>query len=394
MNKIEEIFTSWNISFNPNNEQNELASKRIEVCNSCEFKKIKFGINTCSVCGCALKAKVFTPVEGACPKGKWDNIDFVTPLKKEKKLRFVSAQPATLYYSWQVEVLLNNFLELGMNLNDVDIVCSVADGVPDEWRKLANNYPARFFFYRDLRKDTKYVSSIRPHILKQHFKKHPYLKDDAIFYHDCDIIFTKNPNEWITYEMINDDKWYGSDVIWYISHDYIKSKGDDILEEMCDISGISIQTLKDNQTKSIGAQYLLKNISHNFWERVEHESEMLFSEITTINLAKKKANPKYHELQIWCSDMWALLWNGWKMNIETVVHPNFDFSWGTSNKEDFLKYNIFHNAGVTASSKNLFYKARYMQKLPYDEDLEIDDRMASYQYFNFIKKVGKKSVLL
>jgi hypothetical protein len=29
------------------------------------------------VCGCALKAKVFTPIKGACPKGKWDEIDNV-----------------------------------------------------------------------------------------------------------------------------------------------------------------------------------------------------------------------------------------------------------------------------------------------------------------------------
>jgi hypothetical protein len=394
MNKIEEIFKSWNISFNPNDSQSEVASKRIEICNSCDFKSTTFGINRCSVCGCALKAKIFSPVKGACPKGKWDKVDTTYKIPTtEKKLRFICAQPATLYYAWQVEVMLNNFRQKGVNLNDVDVICSINDNIPEEWSKLANNYAARFFFYRDLRKVKKYISSIRPNILKQHFKNHPYLKNDTIFYHDCDIIFTRNPKEWITYEMINDDKWYGSDVIWYISHDYIKSKGDDILEEMCDISGISIKNVKDNQNNSIGAQYLLKDISHNFWERVEYESEMLFTQITETNIKKKKENPKYHEVQIWCADMWALLWNGWKMGKETIIHDNFRFSWGTSNKKDFYECNIFHNAGVTGGSKNLFYKAMYMKKLPYDEELEIDEGMASYQYFNFIKKVGKKSVL-
>lgn len=75
MNKIEEIFKAWNISFNPDNEQTELASKRIEICNFCEHKVTNLGINRCSVCGCALKGKVFSPVKGACPKGKWDIID-------------------------------------------------------------------------------------------------------------------------------------------------------------------------------------------------------------------------------------------------------------------------------------------------------------------------------
>jgi hypothetical protein len=75
MNKVEEIFKAWNIAFNPDNEQSELASKRIEICNSCEFKVTNLGINRCSVCGCALKGKVFSPIKGSCPKGKWDKID-------------------------------------------------------------------------------------------------------------------------------------------------------------------------------------------------------------------------------------------------------------------------------------------------------------------------------
>jgi len=58
MNKIKEIFKSWNIALNPDETQAELASKRIEICNSCEFKVENLGFNQCSVCGCALKAKV------------------------------------------------------------------------------------------------------------------------------------------------------------------------------------------------------------------------------------------------------------------------------------------------------------------------------------------------
>ena len=74
MNKIEEIFKSWNISFDPNNKQSKLASQRIEICNSCEFKRTTLKVNTCGVCGCLLKGKIFSPVVSACPKGKWDEI--------------------------------------------------------------------------------------------------------------------------------------------------------------------------------------------------------------------------------------------------------------------------------------------------------------------------------
>jgi hypothetical protein len=75
MNQLQEIFTAWGIAFNPNNEQAEKAAKRIEVCNSCDKKVTNLGIHRCSVCGCALKGKIFSPIQGACPEGKWDEVD-------------------------------------------------------------------------------------------------------------------------------------------------------------------------------------------------------------------------------------------------------------------------------------------------------------------------------
>jgi hypothetical protein len=82
MNKIIEIFKAFSIAFNPNDEQAELASKRIEICNKCEFKHIidVMNISRCSVCGCALSGKIYTPKVysddgGSCPKGKWENIE-------------------------------------------------------------------------------------------------------------------------------------------------------------------------------------------------------------------------------------------------------------------------------------------------------------------------------
>ena len=74
MNKIQEIFKSWSISIDPNQEQSELAIERISICNECEFKAT-FPIIHCSICKCALKGKIFTPVKGTCPMGKWDEVD-------------------------------------------------------------------------------------------------------------------------------------------------------------------------------------------------------------------------------------------------------------------------------------------------------------------------------
>ena len=317
-------------------------------------------------------------------------------------LRFVSASPAIKYYSWQVEVLLNNFIEMGINLNQVDIVCwKQTEEVPEEWQKLANGYPARFFFYDDTRETRHYISSIRPNILKQHFTKYPELEKEAILYHDCDIVFTK-PIKWEQY--LQDNKWYGSDCRWYIGHDYIISKGEDILDKMCEIVDIEKQLVKDNELNAIGAQYLMKGINAQFWANVEKDCERLFKEITDLNnekieldrhtMSEGESRQPYHPLQIWCADMWAVLWNGWKLGYESVCHPDLEFAWATSNEDDWNRLNIFHNAGVTGSEQGLFYKAIYMNELPYNKNLEIKEGTASKKYYEIIQKLEKKSVLL
>jgi hypothetical protein len=306
------------------------------------------------------------------------------------KIRFICAQPATLFYAWQVEVMLQNFISVGININNVEIVCNIEDNVPPEWSKLANGYAARFFFYYDKRETKHYVSSIRPNILKQHFEAYPELKDDAIFYHDCDIVFTK-PIEW--YKFTFDNKWYGSDTRFYISHDYIISKGEDILDKMCEIVNIDKQVIKDNELNCIGAQYLMKGIDATFWANVEKDSEKLFKEITEISIQKRLANPSYHELQIWCADMWAVLWNGWKLGYETIVHDDLKFSWATSNQKTWDECFIYHNAGAVNSNSGIFYKSDYNYKLPYNEELDIKKDTASYNYWQLIQKTAKTSVL-
>jgi hypothetical protein len=291
--------------------------------------------------------------------------------------------------------MINNFMEMGINPNHIDVVCWKQDGfIPDNWIKLSNAYPCRFLFYDDTRETKHYISSIRPNILKQHWTRFPELKDEAIFYHDCDIIFTKPTHQWITSEMINDANWYGSDTRWYIAHSYIKGKGQQIIDRMCEIMDLPESLIIDNEMNAIGAQYLMKNINYEFWDRVETDSELLYRDITELNNQIKQTTPTYHELQIWCADMWAVLWGAWRLGYNTVCHPNFDFSWGTSTQDDYYKMNIMHNAGVVNSMSGLFYKAEYINKLPYNENLDIKENTASWHYWNWIHSTSKKSILI
>lgn len=72
MNKIQEILQSYLTSFNPTDEQRELAAKRLKVCSDCEFWIQGQIRDYCNQCGCTTSAKVFSPKgSDACPMKKW-----------------------------------------------------------------------------------------------------------------------------------------------------------------------------------------------------------------------------------------------------------------------------------------------------------------------------------
>jgi len=85
MNKIEEIFKAWQISYNPTSLQGELAIKRMEICDICDSKKTNPVIH-CGECGCLLSKKIYTPVIGGCPRGKWIAVEMDFESKKNKKI--------------------------------------------------------------------------------------------------------------------------------------------------------------------------------------------------------------------------------------------------------------------------------------------------------------------
>ena len=76
---IKEIVSAWAAKVHPTLEQRELATQRAGVCANCdmvgEALKGAAGTRYCKECGCLLEAKVYSNKEGACPKGKWDEID-------------------------------------------------------------------------------------------------------------------------------------------------------------------------------------------------------------------------------------------------------------------------------------------------------------------------------
>lgn len=79
MNKISEIVGAWIVSFNPTDEQKELAEKRYEICLGCEHygkKRPITGDEFCKKCLCPIQKKVYSQkLNETCPLKKWDDVE-------------------------------------------------------------------------------------------------------------------------------------------------------------------------------------------------------------------------------------------------------------------------------------------------------------------------------
>jgi hypothetical protein len=293
-------------------------------------------------------------------------------------MKFICVQPAIDYYTWQVEVMINNFIKNGINPNDIEIVSSYYGSISDKWRSLANRYnTVRFFFYTDTRIKYNYISSIRPHLLHKHWLKFPELEKETIFYHDCDIILSKPVN---FTNLLNDNVCYVSNTVSYIGAKYIRSKGEHLLDIMTDVVGINKQLVIDNEKDSGGAQYLLKNISAEFWNKVYWDAENMYKPIVKLQNGDH-SNP----FQIWCADMWSVLWNLWLIGKEVKVTDAMSFSWATSGMHDWDKHPIYHNAGATGQNKEIFYKGIYQAQTPYN--IKLEDFSDKFCSFNYVKEI-------
>jgi len=312
-----------------------------------------------------------------------------------KELVFVSAQPDDLYFAWQIEIQIHNFRQYNYSDKMHVVVYYAGQKQRNFWNKLVATYPeVKFFFYKDQgAKINPYIPVLRPHILKQFFKENPDLKDKAVFYHDSDICLTGNID---FLRLCKGNTWYLSDTVSYIGANYLKSKGEYIFKEMCRIVGIDEQLVIDNERNSGGAQYLMKNIDYTFWEKVENDCLALYKYMCECNEKDLFHRQPRTDIQAWCADMWAVLWNGLLRGNEVRLDKDLNFSWATSMQQEFQNCKIFHLAGATADRPDLFFKGNYINSLPYGKvDFnKISDKYGSHFYAKLVEEVGKVSCLI
>jgi len=306
-------------------------------------------------------------------------------------MKWISAQPATIYYAWQVEVYINNFIENGVSPADIIVLFLVDGEIPKEIQLLQRSYPyISFYFYNDSRMDKSYIPSIYFNAVKQHFREHTELENETILFHDSDTILLK-PVEFDS--LLKGNQWYFSNTKDYINYDYIISKGEEVYDRMLNVVGISPLIPKLCNSNSGGAQHLIKNSTFAFWNKVERDSIVMYNMFCATEHQYQKKHEGDYPIQKWTAGMWSLLWNAWYFGQEVLISDKLDFCWATDRIDNMKGKQFLHNAGVTEMGQELFFKGGYTNTLPYGRNLRISKEWCSYEYYKWIEKVGSISPL-
>ena len=319
---------------------------------------------------------------------------------------YISTQPRIPYYAWHLEVMLTNFKQVGIPDDKIHVLLSVSKDLNDKtnfpdtisiYDKLKEKFNTiSFFEYSDSRVLPTYIPSVISNTVKQHYKANSWLEKEAVFLHDCDMIFTKQVD---FSDLEQDNINYVSDSRGFIYSDYILPKGRDLFEDMCDIVGIDYETPIKYKDDSGGSQYIFKGTDYRFWHKVETDSENLYKYFQASEPKRLEKDPSYYGIQQFTAGMWGMLWNCWFYDMPVKITSRLDFCWGTDPIAKWDKCDIFHNAGVSheiGTKHNIFYKGGYIDTLPYNDVLntEYNKEFGSWHYTNLIRSMAKDSCLI
>ena len=287
-------------------------------------------------------------------------------------MKYICAQPEIMYYQWQVDTMINSFLQNGVSQSDVIILST---DQTSEFYILREKYPD-VNFVRYAAPTERYQPAIKPYLMHKYFEEHQ--QKEQYFYSDCDIVLTKPLPEF-------EDGIFMSNTVSYIGHKYIKSKGQEVVDIVCKTVGVSEQILIDQQENSGGCQFVFTTLPARVWKKAYEDSNKLWENINVYNAANADKYEGTYPLQVWTAEMWATLYAMWYYGYYGKVDSRLDFAWSTDEIARIDNTSILHNAGVS-TQKDLFKKSSYMRQLP-PCDLDIDPTKCSSYYYKKVKEV-------
>ena len=287
-------------------------------------------------------------------------------------MKYICAQPENFYYRWQVDTMINSFLQNEVEQSDI-IILSNTESL--EFDVLREKYP-EVNFVRYYAPFQEYLPAIKPYLMFRYFKDNQ--QPEQYFYHDADIVLTKPLPQF-------EEGVFMSDTVSYIGHHYIKSKGQEVVDIVCDTVNIPEQTLIDRQDDSGGCQFVFNTLPADVWKKAYEDSYKLWKNITAYNNLNADKYEGTYALQVWTSEMWATLYAMWYYGYYGKVDSRLDFAWSTDSIAKLETTSILHNAGVSDQPR-LFRKSNYTKELP-PCTLKIDTTKCSNYYYKKVKEV-------
>ena len=291
-------------------------------------------------------------------------------------MKYILCQPATDRFKWELDVCLTNLKSHGIK-NIVLLFQKWDDDIPVYFE---NKYGVETHVYEDSRDDKSYIPSIKPYLWWQYLAGDPSREKGKYFYMDSDVIFREKLD--FRKLPVKDDVWYCSDCNGYLNVDYIRNctNGEQVLKDMANIVGVTVESLETINHNSGGAQWLIKNPTAEYWKKVYDDSNKIYNYFKNLD----------SNIQKWTAEMWAQLWNMIYFNIGPKIIDEMEFCWATDPLRRWNETKIMHNAGVTADATDLFFKGKYVHSSPFDDDLSfVNKSKVSSKYVDAIKKVIK-----
>ena len=291
-------------------------------------------------------------------------------------MKYILCQPATNRFKWELDVCLTNLKSHGIK-NIVLLFQKWDDDIPVYFE---NKYGVETHVYEDSRDDKSYIPSIKPYLWWQYLAGDPSREKGKYFYMDSDVIFREKLD--FRKLPVKDDVWYCSDCNGYLNVDYIRNctNGEQVLKDMANIVGVTVESLETINHNSGGAQWLIKNPTAEYWKKVYDDSNKIYNYFKNLD----------SNIQKWTAEMWAQLWNMIYFNIGPKIVDEMEFCWATDPLRRWNETKIMHNAGVTADATDLFFKGKYVHSSPFDDDLSfVNKGKVSSKYVDAIKKVIK-----
>jgi hypothetical protein len=310
---------------------------------------------------------------------------------------FLSTQPDEILFRWQLMIQKYNFLKVGIKSNEIVSLTTTDQSRKNNLNIVTDGSPTIYF--KDSRCKRHYQPSLRAHLIKKHFLIEPEFYKQPIFYHDSDVVFRELPD---FKSMIADDIWYMSDTRSYLDSNYIRSIGGfDLLKSMCDIVGINIEVVLENDQNVGGAQFIMKNTTYSFWDKVEQDGQLLFDLLQDFNnrqaenyqIETGKRKSDYVGIQAWCAEMWAILWNAWLFGHKTFISTELNFCWVDDPIEIWKEKKILHYTGTKGRKITEFAKRNYVNYFPFYDDFDnINRKSCSAVLVNLIESYEQEQI--